>query len=167
MPDQDEVTVFGLLVLFVRGLLLGAFFVGDRPSFLRREDRGGRPVSVQEEGSDERQEAFAAESIGVFAYNNLSPEVGVLMVMVFSLLRLTDGEAPLLLRFERFQGVECGILRVRRVVVGGGPVGSLARVFEYDGFARHNLHRARLESLVRHAYDDTIGWLSWANPGSA
>jgi hypothetical protein len=78
------------------------------------------------------------------------------MVMVFPLPRLIEGEAPLLLRFERFQGVELRILRVRRVVVGGGPVGFLARVFEHDGFARHNLHRARLESLVRHAYDDTI-----------
>jgi hypothetical protein len=35
-------------------------------------------------------------------------------------------------------------------------VGFLARVFEHNGFARHNLYRAQLESLVRHAYDDTI-----------
>jgi hypothetical protein len=56
-----------------------------------------------------------------------------------------------------FRGSNSGYcVCVRRVVVRGGPVGFLARVFEHNGFARHNLYRAQLESLVRHAYDDTI-----------
>ena len=75
------------------------------------------------------------------------------MIVVFPLPRLIEREAPLRLRFERFQGVELGILRVHRMVVGGRPVSSLARVFEHDGFARYNLHGARFEPLVRYVYD--------------
>ena len=72
------------------------------------------------------------------------------MVVVFSLPQFIEGKAPLVLRFDRFQGVKLRILRVRRVVVGGGLVGLLARVFEHYGLAGHNLHGARLEPLVRY-----------------
>ncbi len=120
---------------------------------LGREDRSDRPVSVQEEGPDERQEALAAGGAGVFPDDDLSFEVGVLVVVVFPLPRLIEGRASLRLRFERFQGVELGILRVHRMVVGSWPVGSLAGVFEHDGFARYNLHGARFEPLVCYVYD--------------
>jgi hypothetical protein len=62
-------------------------------------------VSVQEESLDKCQEA---RGFGVCSYQNLSLEVGILMVVVFPLPRLIEGEAPLRLRFEWVQEINSG-----------------------------------------------------------